>query len=240
MRRAILVGAIGLVGAVSPVCAKPKRTAVANSEKSTTRVEEIESSTVGGMDGWRIGVANIWEEKWTRADGREAKGQGVTLDVVDDKDKELPGQRVHEGDVITVAGRKWKLTRIWAPGERGSHGGVQLTEAPEKPATGAAKKNEEKKAMRVEEIENTTVGGADGWRIGVGNIFRSKWTRDDGSEAEGMTAQLFFSDENGKELGDRIVGEGATVTIAGKKWKVTHIWARGERGRGGVQLTEQP
>lgn len=81
------------------------------------RVEEIEETTVGDLDGERVPFGNAWEDDYTRADGASARGMSGVLFV--------PGGpvRVGAGSAVTVAGATWTVLEVV---KRGGHGVVRL------------------------------------------------------------------------------------------------------------------
>ena len=97
----------------------------------------------------------------------------------------------------------------------------------------------DKSPARTVRIEETTVGTIDGWMVTVGNIMKGKWKTPDGKEREGLTAQVGLYDEKKADKGERIVGEGAALTIAGKPWTVAKVVAGKGADNGSVELQQR-
>jgi hypothetical protein len=94
--------------------------------------------------------------------------------------------------------------------------------------------------QRTVRIEETTVGTIDGWRVTVGNIMKGKWRGADGREREGITAQVGLYTEKNEERGEVTVGEGAELTIAGKRWVVNKVQAGPGAENGFIELAAAP
>lgn len=107
-----------------------------------------------------------------------------------------------------------------------------------KPAPPPAKKP--MPSPRVVKIEETTVATIDGWRVTCGNIMKGKWTLPDGSSREGPSAEVGLYDDQRAERGERTVGEGAVLEIAGGRWAVAKVAPGGKGDNGHVELVEQP
>ncbi|MEY3014057.1 MAG: hypothetical protein RIT45_2792 [Pseudomonadota bacterium] len=72
-------------------------------------------------------------------------------------------------------------------------------------------------------IEETTVADIDGWRVTAGNLMRDRFTRADGSSAEGPTIELGLYDDAGEAHGEPTVGVGSVVRIAGVDWEIVAV-----------------
>ena len=85
-------------------------------------------------------------------------------------------------------------------------------------------------------IVETTVGVLGERRVGAGNIWPSQYTLPDGSEATGMTAQLFVLG-GGPSM---IVGPGSELDLDGERWVVTAVEKPDDRSHGWVILSYRP
>ena len=98
---------------------------------------------------------------------------------------------------------------------------------------------QDKGAARSFRIEETTVRAIDGWKVTVANIMKGKWRLPDGREREGLTAVVGLYDEKKADKGERTVGEGAALEIAGRRWIVVKVEAGKGADNGVVEIREE-
>lgn len=92
--------------------------------------------------------------------------------------------------------------------------------------------------VRMVSIEETTIATIDGWRITVGNIMKGRWRLPNGTEREGISAEVGIYDENRVEKGEWTVGEGTVINISGKQWLVTRVNRGKGRENGSIDLMQ--
>jgi hypothetical protein len=82
-------------------------------------MEEITETTVGNLNGVRVGVGNIWERTYTLPDGTVRSGLTAQLFIlVNDQN---PGIVVGQGSVVTVGASRWEVIAVTKAGqERGT------------------------------------------------------------------------------------------------------------------------
>jgi len=69
-------------------------------------IESIEETTVGDLAGVRVAMANVFVDRYVRADG--APAEGLTCLLVFDGQK----VRVGAGSAVSVAGRSWEVVSV--------------------------------------------------------------------------------------------------------------------------------
>ncbi|MCB9076073.1 MAG: hypothetical protein H6631_00610 [Anaerolineaceae bacterium] len=74
-------------------------------------MEEIKETTVGNLNGERVGVGNIWEDSYTLADGTSRTGLTAQLFIMSDDKDIIVGQ----DSVITVGETDWLVVAIEKP-----------------------------------------------------------------------------------------------------------------------------
>src|SRR5262245_49437682 len=118
---------------------------------------------------------------------------------------------------------------LWLAGSACAGPATPPVRKQERPGAGAGagantgREGKMQQAERTVRIEETTVATVDGWRVTVGNIMKGKWRGPDGQEREGVTALVGLYDEKKAARGESTVGEGAQLTIAGKRWTVSRV-----------------
>lgn len=91
-------------------------------------------------------------------------------------------------------------------------------------------------SQRSVRIEETTVATIEGWRVTVGNIMEDRYAGPDGAERRGLTAEVGLYDEARAPKGERTVGEGAALQIAGRPFTVVRVVAGEGADNGYVEL----
>lgn len=93
-------------------------------------------------------------------------------------------------------------------------------------------------ALRTVRIEETTVATVDGWKVTVANIMKGKY-QTAGGEREGLTAVVGLYDDKKADQGERTVGLGSELRIAGKTWTVGDVQAGPGAQNGFVEIRQQ-
>jgi hypothetical protein len=84
--------------------------------------EEIEltETTVGSLDGQRVGVGNLMESDYTDAAGTARHGPTAQLFLLGRSERAIVGA----GSVVSAGGRDWEVVRV--DKREGEHGSVTL------------------------------------------------------------------------------------------------------------------
>jgi hypothetical protein len=82
-------------------------------------METIEETTVGNLDGTRVGVSNIWERQYNLPDGISRLGMTAILSPFNDKDVV-----VGQGSIVTIGQTQWEV--ITVEKTQGKRGEVRL------------------------------------------------------------------------------------------------------------------
>ena len=91
----------------------PALTAPAATPEKTVIIEEIEETTVGDLDGYRVPMGNVTTGTYTLPDGTERQGDVCSL-VLPDRS---PGVFVGQGSVVTVGAHRWEVMAVDNPAQ---------------------------------------------------------------------------------------------------------------------------
>jgi hypothetical protein len=80
------------------------------SQPNRTAGEQIEENTVAELSGRRVGVFNIWERPYERADGTQVTGVAARLSISDGKTSEE--QLAGMGSRVTIGGDVYEVVGI--------------------------------------------------------------------------------------------------------------------------------
>jgi hypothetical protein len=119
----VVIVCIGCRASGEPAQPRPAR-APAKTE-TPMKIEKIQATTVATINGWRVGVGNLFVDKYKLADGTEKEGLTAHVHFADEKNAEKGGAVVGEGSVLDINGQKWRVLRV-APREGDRRGHLEI------------------------------------------------------------------------------------------------------------------